>query len=635
MDMGRTTAWSWFGLVLAIEAGVGTVGCYETVEAPFVEPPECRDSDGDGWGQGAACTGQDCDDTDATVWDDCGADCAADPLGPGCACNSAVQPEVCYGGPAGTQAVGHCVSGLRICRDGAWTGCEGQVLPGEEECDYEDDDCDGVADDGVLSACGDCNAECLADCAGVGCDGVFSPGGGAEVAGDGSVTVGEGADLQPHQIWLVNSQGGTAVRVDTQTISVLGTYRTGPGQGDDLPQAVAMDGDGNAFVVNSRQGQAATTLTKILGGGCPDSDGSGVVDSSRDDEALDWGEDECVAWNVAVEECDDGWGCGYGWSLTLTESGRAAWVALYQGSRVVEVDTDAGALTGREASVPSPTGLVADADGTVWVTGSNSLRRFSIDDPEDVESFSLGDQSWATNVDVGDNGLVYLASPLGHYDPARDDDDSTGWFSYDVAVDMDGFVWGSDGQSLRRYESDLAEHESFSASGNQFQLAADRDGHIWGTDSWGSGVAVVEAATGDEVADEIDGCGDGCLSGAYLEGDPSGLRFRRAFGGGFEDATATHVFESDCGPDLEAWESIAWETSGGAVEISARSAYERRDLAAVPWTVLGSSPPEAGAVESPAVGPGPFLEVRAVLRERGARVVRITAEWSCFQGLPR
>lgn len=632
MDMRRTTR-AWFGLVLATGAGLAAVGCYDTVEGPpIVEPPVCLDGDGDGWGLGDGCEGQDCDDTDGTMWNDCGADCAANPLGPGCPCDEVAQPEVCYGGPAGTQNVGRCATGLRICRDGAWTGCEGQVLPSDETCDYVDDDCDGVADDGVQSACGDCNALCEAACAGEGCDGGFTPAGGAQVVDDGAVVVSEGADLQPHQIWLVNNQGGTALRVDTQSFSVLGTYRTGPGQGTDAPLAVAMDGEGNAFIVNSRQGQGATTLTKILSGGCPDADGSGVVDTSRDDEPLDWGDDECVAWNVEVEDCQ-GFGCGYGWSLALTDEGRDAWVALYQRGLIVEVDTDSGELTGREAAVSGATGLVADADGWVWVTsGSTSLRRFSIDDPEDVESFSLGGQSWVTNVDVGLNGNIYLASPLGVYDPIRDDDDTTGWFAYDVAVDADGFIWGTNGQTLRRYDEELAEYDSYSASGAQYQLAADRDGHVWAAESWGNGLTILDAQTGDEVADELDGCGAGCLDGPYLEGDPTGLRFRRAFGGGLGDASATTVFESGCGPDLEGWSGISWATSGGEVEISARSAQLRQDLEAVPWTVIGTAPPDVGSVLSPPVGTGAFLEVRALLRDRGARVSRISATWSCYPG---
>jgi RHS repeat-associated protein len=68
--------------------------------------------------------------------------------------------EVCYEGPAGSQAFGRCREGARVCRGGRFGACEGQVLPGAESCNGLDDDCDGTVDlDGggepLLSACYD------------------------------------------------------------------------------------------------------------------------------------------------------------------------------------------------------------------------------------------------------------------------------------------------------------------------------------------------------------------------------------------------------------------------------------------------------------------------------------------------
>jgi hypothetical protein len=64
----------------------------------------------------------------------------------------------CYTGPAGTEGVGACQSGLQACAaDGsAWGACEGESLPGGETCNEIDDDCNGVVDDapGVGLVCG-------------------------------------------------------------------------------------------------------------------------------------------------------------------------------------------------------------------------------------------------------------------------------------------------------------------------------------------------------------------------------------------------------------------------------------------------------------------------------------------------
>lgn len=53
----------------------------------------------------------------------------------------------CYSGPAETASVGACRDGTQTCNDdGEWSACDGEVLPGEEDCTTaQDEDC---ADDG-------------------------------------------------------------------------------------------------------------------------------------------------------------------------------------------------------------------------------------------------------------------------------------------------------------------------------------------------------------------------------------------------------------------------------------------------------------------------------------------------------
>ncbi len=56
--------------------------------------------------------------------------------------------RVCYDGPEGTSDNGLCSAGVESCAFGDWSSCVGQVLPTVEICDGEDNDCDGVADEG-------------------------------------------------------------------------------------------------------------------------------------------------------------------------------------------------------------------------------------------------------------------------------------------------------------------------------------------------------------------------------------------------------------------------------------------------------------------------------------------------------
>ncbi|MBP6832990.1 MAG: hypothetical protein KA978_19540, partial [Deltaproteobacteria bacterium] len=71
-------------------------------------------------------------------------------------CNGLVDEGVnrsCYTGPSGTAGVGVCSPGTQTCSTGAWGSCVGEVTPSVEVCNGNDDDCDGVTDDGVVESC--------------------------------------------------------------------------------------------------------------------------------------------------------------------------------------------------------------------------------------------------------------------------------------------------------------------------------------------------------------------------------------------------------------------------------------------------------------------------------------------------
>ncbi len=107
----------------------------------------CTQSDTcDGTG-GCAGPATDCDDGNICTTDTCdpakGCASASDP-------NKAVQ---CYDGPKGTEGIGACKAGKRLCMaDGSFGPCQAQVVPNKAEtCDGKDDDCDGKTDEGCGS----------------------------------------------------------------------------------------------------------------------------------------------------------------------------------------------------------------------------------------------------------------------------------------------------------------------------------------------------------------------------------------------------------------------------------------------------------------------------------------------------
>ena len=56
----------------------------------------------------------------------------------------------CYTGPPGTEGVGVCQAGQRLCVEGFWSEwCVGQIIPSTEICDGLDNDCDDIPDNNL------------------------------------------------------------------------------------------------------------------------------------------------------------------------------------------------------------------------------------------------------------------------------------------------------------------------------------------------------------------------------------------------------------------------------------------------------------------------------------------------------
>jgi len=120
---------------------------------------ECPDGDGDGYGVGEGCPEEDCNDDDPQInpseLEDCTNqidDNCNGAVNEGCACTPGDLEPTCYTGPPRTCAtqscIGLCQKGHQACEDNIWsTTCYDEVVPAEESCDGEDNDCNGQIDD--------------------------------------------------------------------------------------------------------------------------------------------------------------------------------------------------------------------------------------------------------------------------------------------------------------------------------------------------------------------------------------------------------------------------------------------------------------------------------------------------------
>ena len=92
------------------------------------------------------------------------ADCSTGMVCNNCQCeienNSACasgDTRPCYTGDLATRNEGLCQDGTQTCVGGFWEACVGDITPVAEVCDGEDNNCDGITDEGNPGGGGNCN----------------------------------------------------------------------------------------------------------------------------------------------------------------------------------------------------------------------------------------------------------------------------------------------------------------------------------------------------------------------------------------------------------------------------------------------------------------------------------------------
>lgn len=412
--MSGTSFRHWFVLSV-VAVAISMSGCSGCGNDPGAIPCDTgTDQDGDFYGEGCP-SGPDCNDLDPNVHEDC---CLYDPQGQGCACDPAVDTVVpCFDGDPLVSNNPPCVKGSRTCLDGAWGVCVGQQLPQEEVCDGEDNDCDLGADEGVMSACGNCLPGC--DEVVIGDDPFPFPEDDPNVMVDG-VGLDENGDLvldtstfEDHFLWIANDAEGTVTKIDTRTGAEIGRYPsvtrdparlinhvgrpiaawdeggggTGGGYADNRPSRTTIDFYGDMWVANRAHdgGNSQPSITKIMNDTslCPDLNGNTLIDTSRDingtpgiqltDPTEFFGEaDECIVMTVVVGDLG-----GTARALAIDagdgiEGGNDpgnVWVGMWGESSFYQINGVTGAIM-QEVQTPGvrPYGAAIDSVGRLWST---------------------------------------------------------------------------------------------------------------------------------------------------------------------------------------------------------------------------------------------------------------------------
>ncbi len=415
-------------------------------------------------------------------------------------CDQDGATQTCFDGDEALIGKGECTSGVRTCTEGFWTPCIGQVIPVPEYCDYRDNNCDGQVDEGVRSACDDCNPYCNESTSGAGTEDPLAP---EEENSQNVVTTNEGWITLTEElvnlnvIWVANSQEGTVSKLDTTTGYEMGRYVV---CNDPSRTAVGKYGDG---WIACRSNSARVAYIFNFEGDCVDKNQDGTIQTSRDEndnhiiepnERLPEGQDECVRWmSPAAGTAGNPGGANIARALGV-DLQENAWVGVWEQSLLVQMEKEAGSIIDSISIPAQPYGLAIDKNtGLIWVSGRgggwlvrvdpqtkavNQYRPNSSYSPYGItiDEFS---RPWTAQLGSGQNA-VYMFDP-----------NTEAWKSVGVAARARGLVSNFDGrifvandQSHRVSvidETTVTMINEVSLGGGHFPLgmAVDSAGFIW------------------------------------------------------------------------------------------------------------------------------------------------------------
>ncbi len=512
-----------------------------------------------------------------------------------------------------------------------------------EICDGLDNDCDGVADNGVLSECGDCDPTCSASSEGPGTSTPFMPdeenSEGVGLDDDGAISL-NSRRVNTNYIWIANTGEGTVSRFSTEDpYEETGRYVTGMDGASNDPSRTSVASDGDVYVAN-RGGQSVSRIS-ILGEGCPDTNGDGMITTSMDGTALPWGQDDCVLWNrelpgptiraVAAQDVVDEEG----------ELQQFVWVGSWTATRVYKLDGRTGEVL---LDIPAPVqtyGFALDGMGNLWISGwsHNTIARIDTTRCISPESCAMPGVTEVISVpQTGGNQRCYGITvdfmqrvwcggdDVRRYDPSIADP-AARWstittpFVHGIAADAEGFVYAAASTAgIIRVNGDTLEQTTINTgSANNKGMAVDSEGKIWSITRASEAIVIVPGAalTDNTVIRNV----ATSIVNPYTYSDMTGVQLRLATDPRGHYRT---VYEGCPDSDIEVeWGELRFnaETPAGTrVIFRARTAATRADLETAEWITLttvpdGTSPADVGeALAAEGIDPQRWLMIEAQLQ---------------------
>jgi hypothetical protein len=340
-------------------------------------------------------------------------------------------------------------------------------------------------------------------------------------------------------LWAANSGEGTISKIDTETVTEIGRYIVRP---DSIgsPSRTSVSSSGNVAVANRSGG-----ITKVHARleDCEESNGTPGIQTSNNNMALPWGEEECIAWYSPFayqSQRPVAWVRG---ELDLNScefENERLWTSGMSGQQidVLLLDGETGAVIDQTAVA----GLVADgyglyggavdAEGNFWATQLGSANRLVRIDIDDLSSQVWMPPSgpWWYGMTVDSEGLVWMCGDsVARFDPTDESFTTAAVGGYTGCMaeqGEDGLLWMSSynfGTALIGVNRESLVVEQTWPTPDAYGVSIDFYGYVWTVN--GNGAHRVDPETGEVTS--YNG-----LFGAYTYSDMTGYALTYAGGGG-------------------------------------------------------------------------------------------------------
>lgn len=433
-------------------------------------------------------------------------------------------------------------------------------------------------------------------------------------------------------IWVPNSNEGTVSKVDTETGDELGRYRVAPHSCD--PSRTTVDLQGNCWVGN----RGAGTVVKIglfEAGQYIDRNGDGAVQTSKDlngdgditgAEILDWGEDECVLYEVVLIEGKEGtyapgdYSGGYDYEYWGTaprglavDSDNNLWAGTSISQKYYYINGETCAI---EETLDvsswghSAYGAVIDKNGVLWSAKlGEHILRINTADLTDITLIPLGSTygmglDYSNSLFVGSGGQLTKidinnnANPIEWTKSART--------TRGVVCTADNNVWvaGTDENgnynSVSRYDNDGNLITTISDFNSPSGVAVDAAGKIWVTDINSENIYRINPVTNNvDLTKSILGSG-----GHYTYSDMTGIVART-----ITTKVGTWTVDFDSEEEDMPWGKVSWNSSepaGTSIEVEVRSSND-----GVSWSVWETA---TNGIPLNSTDDGRYLQVKTTMQ---------------------